>query len=91
MLNLRGRSFAHHNKKVTWSKLLSRGQYARMKTITLDWSIEFPDRINWTNPFRDKRLLDTNFKFYSNFKSAFSKQTVQSLITRLVLWHLIWF
>ena len=32
--------FCPPQQKVTWSKMSSRGQYARMKTITLDWSIK---------------------------------------------------
>ena len=50
--------------------------------------MEFPTFIKWTNPFGirvwDDLQLDTNFK------STFSKQTVQNLIRRCIMQHLIW-
>ena len=51
--------------------------------------MEFPTFIDWTNPFRIKRLLDSRFKFHSNFISSFCKQTVKNLIRCHVLRHLI--
>ena len=42
--------------------------------------MDFPDIINWRNPFKILGLFDSKFKFHSNFKSSFCKQTVKNLI-----------
>ena len=51
--------------------------------------IEFPSFINWTSSFPFSGLLGGIF--YSNFNRIFSKQTVEILIRRHILSHLIWF
>ena len=45
----------------------------------------FPLLINWMSP------LGCIFQFYSNFKRNFCLQTVENLIRRRILQHLIWF
>ena len=44
--------------------------------------MEFSTIINWASPF---------FSSYSNFTRTFCKQTVETLIRRHILRHLIWF
>ena len=52
--------------------------------------VEFPTVINWTCPFPFLGLLGGVFHCYSNLDRAIYKQTVETLIRRLVLRHLIW-
>ena len=51
----------------------------------------FPILINWMSPFPVLGLLGGIFHFFSNFKRNFCKQTVENMIRRHTLWHLIWF
>ena len=59
--------------------------------LTYSCGMYFPFLINWTSPFPILELLGGIFHFYSNFKRHVCKQTVENLIRRRILWHLIWF
>ena len=50
--------------------------------------MEFPILINWTSPFSILGLLGGIFRFQSNFKRNFCKQTVENLIRYCLLWRL---
>ena len=52
--------------------------------------MKFPTFINWANPFPYEGLLCDIFLFYSNSNRTLCKQTVETLIRRRVLRHLIW-
>ena len=53
--------------------------------------MEFPTVMKWMSPFPSLGLLVDIFHFYSNFKRNFCKPTVENLIGRRFLRHLIWF
>ena len=52
--------------------------------------MEFPIFINWTSLFPFWGLLGCIFHFYQYYNRSFCKQTVETLIRRHILWHLIW-
>ena len=59
--------------------------------LTHSCRMYFPILSNWMRPFPFLRLLHGIFHFNSNFKRNFCKQTVENLVRRSVLLHLIWF
>ena len=52
--------------------------------------VDLPILINWTSPFPILGLSGVPFHSYSNFNKNSCKQTGETLITRRVLWRLIW-
>ena len=46
--------------------------------------------INWTSSFTNLRVSGVLFHFYSISNRNSCKQTVDTLLRRCVLWHLIW-
>ena len=64
--------------------------YAFSYKLTHLSRMEFPILTNWTSLFSFQGLFGCKFHFYSNLNRTFCKVTVQTLIRRHSLGHLVW-